>query len=155
MKKLIVIATILMMVPFTAFSLESLNDSSMDDVTGQAGVSLGMDGTMEAVVTIESFTYTDEGSLAVSNANGGDLLELTTTVTGVIDIDVEDAPATLPTMTGTVIKVGLANATVTVDPIVLANTMDIALGGSSLGTIGLGSIGIDVTLPSAMYIGTH
>jgi len=151
MKKLLVIATILMMIPFTAFSMDAMNDTAMDDVTGQAGVSIGIDGTLASTVNIEKFSYTDEGTVSLA-ATSGNLLSLATTVTGVITIDVQDA--TLTNMSGTVIRLGLGNATVNTTP-TLASNINVSLGSASLGTIGLGNVGISQTLPNAIEIGTH
>ena len=43
MKKLALILA-LMIIPCSAFGLEMLNDSSMDSITGQSGVSIAVDG---------------------------------------------------------------------------------------------------------------
>ncbi len=43
MKKVIAIVAVLMLVPFTAFGLEMMHDSALEDVTGQAGVSISID----------------------------------------------------------------------------------------------------------------
>jgi hypothetical protein len=43
MKKAIAIAAVLMLVPFTAFGLEMMADTALEDVTGQAGVSISID----------------------------------------------------------------------------------------------------------------
>ncbi len=153
MKKLFVIATILMMVPFTAFSMDAMNDISMDDVTGQAGVSIGFDGVLTSTVGVEKFSYTDAGSVTLSDADGGNLLDVTTTVTGVITIDVNQASTT--GLTGDVIRLGLAGATIALAPIELASNIDVSLGNASLGTIGLGTVAITQTLPNAIEIGTH
>ena len=40
MKKILAIAAVLMLVPFTAFALEMMADTALDDVTAQAGVSI-------------------------------------------------------------------------------------------------------------------
>lgn len=47
MKKMLAIALALMLVPFTAFGLEILEDSTLDSVTGQAGVSIATDVIMD------------------------------------------------------------------------------------------------------------
>lgn len=46
MKKMLAIALALMLVPFTAFGLEMLQDRVMDEVTGQAGVSINIDAVV-------------------------------------------------------------------------------------------------------------
>ena len=43
MKKIIAIAAIFMLVPFTALALQPMNDSALQDVTAQSGVSIDID----------------------------------------------------------------------------------------------------------------
>jgi len=66
-KKLALVAAIA--APFSSVhALEALDDSVLSDMTGQSGVTIELD----TKVTMDSFTYTDEGSLVMSNiAFGG------------------------------------------------------------------------------------
>ena len=50
MKKVLAIALAMMLVPFTAFGLEMLEDSTLDNVTGQAGVSINVDVRVDATI---------------------------------------------------------------------------------------------------------
>lgn len=43
MKKVLAIAAIVMLVPFTAFGMQMMADTALEDVTGQAGVSISID----------------------------------------------------------------------------------------------------------------
>ncbi|BBO73656.1 hypothetical protein DSCW_10730 [Desulfosarcina widdelii] len=43
MKKVLAIIAIVMLVPFTAFGMEMMADTALEDVTGQAGVSISID----------------------------------------------------------------------------------------------------------------
>lgn len=43
MKKVLAIVAIVMLVPFSAFGLEMMHDTALEDVTGQAGVSISID----------------------------------------------------------------------------------------------------------------
>jgi hypothetical protein len=71
MKKLLAIAIVLMMVPFTAFSMETISDSDMDNVTGQAGVSISLDN-VKIYQLIEGISYTDTDGLGdATGATGG------------------------------------------------------------------------------------
>lgn len=97
--KKLALATAVAAVPFAAQAdLKALDDSTMGNVTGQAGVTI----ELETRVSIGEFTYTDEGTFAVSGielggstASGlasaaaaptaGNLLDRLS-----IDIDVED-----------------------------------------------------------------
>jgi hypothetical protein len=47
MKKILAVALTLMLIPFSAFGLEMLEDSTLDNVTGQAGVSIATDVLMD------------------------------------------------------------------------------------------------------------
>jgi hypothetical protein len=57
MKKLALILA-LMIIPCTAFGLEMLNDSTMDNVTGQAGVAIAMDD-IQIFMNIEKLAWID------------------------------------------------------------------------------------------------
>lgn len=67
MKKLLVIATILMMVPCSAFALEMLTEDVMDQVTGQAGVSIAVDDVV-IYQNITSLSYTDGDGVFTGDA---------------------------------------------------------------------------------------
>lgn len=67
MKKLIAILAILMLVPFTAFGLEALSEDVLDDVTGQAGVSINMNVSI-ASVTMDTLAWGDSDGVG---ATGG------------------------------------------------------------------------------------
>ncbi|MCA0911816.1 DUF6160 family protein [Marinobacter nauticus] len=95
--KKIALATAVAAAPFAAQAdLKALDDTTMGNVTGQAGVTI----ELETEVSIGEFRYTDEGYLAVNDISiGGGSVErdangAVTGVTGmlddlVIDIDVE------------------------------------------------------------------
>ena len=95
--KKIALATAVAAVPFAAQAdLKALDDTTMGNVTGQAGVTI----ELETEVSIGEFRYTDEGYLAVNDISiGGGSVErdangAVTGVSGmlddlVIDIDVE------------------------------------------------------------------
>lgn len=68
MKKIIAIIAILMLVPFTAFGLEALSEDVLDDVTGQAGVSINLDVHVDA--TIDTAAWGDADGVAGTTANG-------------------------------------------------------------------------------------
>jgi hypothetical protein len=78
MKKFIAILAVLMLVPFTAFGLESLSEDVMDNVTGQAGVSIAadinIDLTMDTMAWgdsdgIDADTSDSEGWIGLKNFN--------------------------------------------------------------------------------------
>ncbi|MEC9384960.1 MAG: DUF6160 family protein [Pseudomonadota bacterium] len=94
--KKIALATAVAAAPFAAQAdLKALDDTTMGNVTGQAGVTI----ELETEVSIGEFRYTDEGYLAVNDIfiGGGTVERTNGAVTGVsgklddllIDIDVE------------------------------------------------------------------
>lgn len=58
MKKLALILAMLLVIPCSAFGLEMLNDSAMDEVTGQAGVSIALDD-IQIFLNIERLAWID------------------------------------------------------------------------------------------------
>lgn len=59
MKKLFALAIILIFVPFTAFGLQTLNEDVLDNVTGQAGVSIDLDVSMYVDITTVAWGDSD------------------------------------------------------------------------------------------------
>ena len=82
MKKLALILA-LMLVPCSAFGLEMLTDNALDDVTGQAGVSIAADD-IQLFLNVERFAWIDCDGYGTSNAYGGDC---DSTVGGAIYLD--------------------------------------------------------------------
>ena len=117
--KKIALATAVAAAPFAAQAdLKALDDTTMGNVTGQAGVTI----ELETEVSIGEFRYTDEGYLAVNDISiGGGSVErdangAVTGVSGmlddlVIDIDVEadgDAFIDVHSISGTPIDFAMA-----------------------------------------------
>jgi hypothetical protein len=69
MKKLIAILAVLMLVPFTAFGLEALSEDVLDDVTGQAGVSINLDVRI-ASVTMDTLAWGDSDGVGGTSTGG-------------------------------------------------------------------------------------
>ncbi len=65
MKKLALCLTLaaMLVVPFSAFGLEMLDNSAMDEITGQTGVSIVADD-VEIFLNIDRFTYIDDDGLS-------------------------------------------------------------------------------------------
>ncbi|GGE72571.1 hypothetical protein GCM10011533_26190 [Streptosporangium jomthongense] len=80
--KKIALATAIAAAPFAANAeLQALNDTAMGDVTGQAGVTI----ELETRVSIGEFTYTDEGTFAVSDIEiGGAATSQSTSAAGYV-----------------------------------------------------------------------
>jgi hypothetical protein len=69
MKKLAIFLAI-MLIPFTAFALDTISDNDLNDVTGQAGVSI-YTNSIQIVKTAVTTTYTDDGTNTVSIVDQG------------------------------------------------------------------------------------
>lgn len=124
MKKL-VLAAIMMLVPFSAFALDAMNDDAMDKLTGQAGVTI----TFENVVITQSSA--DMGWTDADGCDrGGD-----NTGSGTVYLDYTDG-ATETTITGS-LSIDVATATTQYD--ILGTTADIA-SGTTFVKIGLPSV---------------
>jgi hypothetical protein len=141
MKKLairLIFTVALMIIPMSVFAMSSIDDNSMDNVTGQAGVSITIDEAIDMNVKIES--------LAFKGSDAGFTMDMVdTSANGMhINIKQDDAskPMTLAVNTvnsDTVITVGLPAATVVVE-----NIPDIKIGvsdGGSTDTLGTLSVG--------------
>jgi hypothetical protein len=66
------LAAAMIMVPFSAFGLEAMNDQAMNDVTGQAGVSIAVDN-VQLYQSIGKLSYTDTDGIPTAGINGGTL----------------------------------------------------------------------------------
>ena len=69
MKKMLAVAAILMLVPFTAFGMQMMADTALEDVTGQAGVSIDVDN----VQLDFAMDYLAWGDADATNDAGDDL----------------------------------------------------------------------------------
>ena len=155
MKKFLAIAIVLMMVPFSAFSMEMISDADMDDVTGQAGVTIALDN-ITIYQRIDGLSYTDtDGAAYVGAANAGtigiDQIEQTITlkaIGGSVDpstygITAADCrPLTIDvaagTAIGTAIIIGLPTLEITVsefsfNPYLSDGTTDVSFGTVTVG----------------------
>jgi hypothetical protein len=66
MKKVLILAVVLMMLPLNAMALEMLNDQNMDQITGQAGVSIAVDD-VKIYQNISDLSYTDVGGTGTTD----------------------------------------------------------------------------------------
>lgn len=140
MKKL-VLAAIMMLVPFSAFALDSMTDDALDKMTAQEGVTI----TFENVTIHQEATnmgWTDgDGLGATSNAASAGTVFIaqsgstTTEITGSLTIDVATATANMDVdgiagndiLTGTsFVKIGLPS----IDQTAVAKTMTISLNNT-------------------------
>ena len=166
MKKL-VLAAIMMLVPFSAFALDAMNDEAMDKLTAQEGVTI----TFENVVinqTASNTAWSDADGLATADTSAGSVFitqtgSTVTDISGSLTIDVATTEAAL-IVDGTTIgadtsfvKIGLPS----VSQSAAAKTMTISLNSTAAaGTQVLGTLFQDAGSSSinpgaAIYIYAH
>jgi hypothetical protein len=162
MKKFIAILAVLMLVPFTAFGLESLSEDVMDNVTGQAGVSIATDINISATIDtlawgdsdgIDSNTADSQGWIGLTQFKMDNLrVRLDTAMLSnpsqirLFTIDVATGthgPAAAP-VTGTYVHIGIGSQYITMDNM----SANVRLGGdkTTLSTAGAGKTLGDFTI---------
>jgi hypothetical protein len=134
MKKLALILA-LFLIPCSAFGLEMLTDNALDNVTGQAGVSIAADD-IQIFLNVERFAWIDSDGFGTKGAYGG---TTESSVGGAIFIDNFQLDMLNINMIG---SRGTLGATITSDDATAGTgghqTMnDNAMGGSSAGVIEL------------------
>jgi len=63
MKKIALILALMMVIPCSAFGMQMLNNASMDQITGQSGVSIAFDD-VQAFINIDKLAYIDSDGLS-------------------------------------------------------------------------------------------
>jgi len=66
MKKLALMLVALMIIPAAAFGMEMMNDTAMDSITGQSGVSIAFDD-VQLFINIDKMAYIDSDGLQSSS----------------------------------------------------------------------------------------
>lgn len=162
MKKLIAILAILMLVPFTAFGLEALSEDVLDDVTGQAGVSIAADIMMD--ITMDTLAWGDSDGIDADNTQTAGWVGLKNL--NITDLRIRLNTALIPTpgairlftidvatdaVRGTYVHMLLGSQHITM----ASMTTDVELGstrdlGSQLGTMAM--FGFDMVLNGDSYV---
>lgn len=94
MKKLVLVLSILMCLPFavTAFAMEPLSEATLDNVTGQAGVSIGLDD-IKLYQNIEYLRWTDtDGTDGTAGSVGISNLQMICHLNGITHLDASGLP---------------------------------------------------------------
>jgi hypothetical protein len=99
MKKVLVIIAIVMLVPFTAFGMEMMHDTALENVTGQAGVSISIDN-VQMDMSIEYVSWGDDDGIAGYGTNPGYVNMNTIKMTGIIIDKLMIGSAGLPMISG-------------------------------------------------------
>lgn len=133
MKKILAVAAILMLVPFTAFGMQMMADTALDDVTGQAGVSISIDN-VQMDMSIEYLSWGDGDGLGGSAA--GYVNMNTIRMTGIIIDKLLIGAAGLPAITGNLYAYdsdpGVLDVTTTALTAATLQALTIDVGGYAL-----------------------
>lgn len=167
MKKLVLAAAIMMLVPFSAFALDSMTDEALDKMTAQEGVTI----TFENVVINQEaadMAWTDGDGIDGDTTAGTVYIaqdgSTVTTITGSLTIDVATATTNIAIAgsagiaAGTsFVRIGLPSVSQTASN----KTMDISLNNTvAAGAQVLGSLyqeggSSSINAGSAIYIHSH
>ncbi|MBF0120498.1 MAG: hypothetical protein HQK79_16805 [Desulfobacterales bacterium] len=148
MKRLFVrlmLTVALVSVPLFAFGMESIGDKAMDSVSGQAGVSIGIEEAIDINLNIAGLAFTDSDT-GVSAGFAHTARNMQIMQQGGMHINISqtsrDMTLEIKNVNGdTVIGVGLPVATIVVE-----NIPDIEMGLSSGGTkVNLGTLTVGNT----------
>ena len=83
MKRILAIAAVLMLVPFSAFALQMIDDATLDDITAQAGVSIYIDN-VQLDFSMDYLSWGDSDGIGGSAAG---YVNITTLVMNNVVID--------------------------------------------------------------------
>jgi len=161
MKKLIAVV-LMMLVPFSVFALDSVTDKDMDNVTGQAGLSLTTVGSNITGISIENLAWGD-GDGHVSDTAAGHLridghITVTSTMAGDLTIDVAATGIRIGMpVTNTVAVTLPASIRLSVNAGASATWATAITDGSTvtLGNLGMQTINVSITSPTAWIIKPH
>jgi hypothetical protein len=172
MKKLLVAIVIgaLLALPLSAMAMEKIDGAGLEDVTGQAGVSIGFGNTMITAISFSSLSWGDPDG--VTGATGaawlvidGDVT-LTTTISqgGILAMDVAYTAAGV-TLNGVNIPATTAFLALSLPTTSIAVSVpdQLAIGfnttagslGCTLGLLNLGGLTVTVSSVDDLYVWCH
>lgn len=179
MKKILAIAIVVMMVPFTAFGMNAISDEDLDSITGQAGMDIYFDGTLTVDLTVNDVAWGDDDGVALSGSGAGYVvingsgatqtdIDVGLDISGKMSIDMGTTPSgglplTGSSIGGTVSYMAMTLPTIDVD-VTMPDNLTIALATDteglnqkSLGILNLGVLSVTVSVGSltGMYICAH
>jgi hypothetical protein len=162
MKKLLAIAVVLLMVPFSAFGLEMLTDDVMEDVTGQAGVTITfLQGDTVIDITVDGIAWGDDdgfgtGPAAHVRLDGTIGIKITIAAGEQMTIDVSGAHGIVLGLPDLQIDVTVPEAIVISAGFgAVADWTTTPVTSLTLGTLGLNNVQIDITTPEFIAIAPH
>lgn len=148
MKKLVLVA-MMVLVPFAAFALETMNDDALDEMTAQEGVTITFDNVLVTQTSSDTSWGDSDGLGTGTDTSAGYIFMdqdgyTETTITGSLEIDVATADADLTVGTETIasgtsfVKVALPSisqaANAKTNTISISNAQT-AASGEALGTL--------------------
>ncbi|MBF0120832.1 MAG: hypothetical protein HQK79_18545 [Desulfobacterales bacterium] len=144
MKRLmrLILAVAFIMVPMSVFALESIDDNAMSNVSGQAGVSIGIEEAIDINLKVSSLSFggSDLGmsmEMADTTADGMHIRVGATTKDMVLEIKNVNGD--------TVIGLGLPQTTIVVENIPsIKMGLDTAGAKTNLGTLNVGTTTLKV-----------
>jgi hypothetical protein len=175
MKKLLVAIVIgaLLALPLSAMAMEKINGADLEDVTGQAGVSIGFGSTLVTEISFSSIAWGDPDGVAGAANEGWIIIDgnvgLTSTVNqgGILVMDVANAAGGDVTLNGVVIPSGHTFLALSLPSMGISvrvpTTTPIAIGfgtlnnsmGCTMGELYLDGLNVSMDSVSALYIWCH
>ncbi len=144
MKKLVrlIIAVAFIMVPMSVFALESIDDNAMENVSGQAGVSIGIEEAIDINLKVSSLSFggSDLGiSMAMTDATADGMHIRVGATTKDMVLEIKNVNG------DTVIGVGLPVTTIVVENIPsIKMGLETQAGGATT-TTNLGTLNVGTT----------
>jgi hypothetical protein len=163
MKKFFVLVAVLALVPFTAFGMEELADNVMDEITGQAGVTITFGGA-DSVVTATSSGVAWGDPDGAGDPDGvpahlridGDMTTTTTVAAGSsMTIDVDAVSGVIIGLSDMDVGVEMAAAQLTIGAGVGPAPVWADDPAAVMGVLSLSSTTVNLALPSALSINAH
>lgn len=168
MKKLanLVLAAALVVLPLSAFAMEAITENAMDDVTGQAGVTITFEGASSINATLDGLAWGDDNGY---NAGGfGYGMAAHVRIDGTIGVNVNIASGSRLTIDvdAAGLRIGLPNPTITID---VPDSLRISAGlgatvadwGAAvtsdhvIGHVSFNNIAVSIVAPTALWIAPH
>ncbi len=175
MKKLLLVLMACALIAVPAMAMDTISDSDLGGITGQAGVTIAFGGTTTTTISFTGLSWGDPdgvgsataGFLTIKSSTTTDPATVTSRILDGEELTLDVATASGGTFTvGSVsipsgksfIKVGLPDMSTTVN---LPSTINIGLGSASntisgtLGTLSVSDISVGVDNGNALYIYAH
>jgi hypothetical protein len=171
MKKILAIAAVLMLLVPMAYALESIEDMDLDNVTGQAGISLyNYNGAMTINASLEGISWGDPDGYSASGTPAAGFIKIqalvNTTTAGTIGIGITQAVGNEVKIEvdddGIFVDSGTTGITVTPPAMLrisvqagysaLWGSANIASESVTLGDLGLGALSVTVNTPQVLRI---